>query len=279
MNLQTAPYREAFLILEGKVKEAGDYALREQTKITRSFKTDGSVLTETDLYIDRFLRQEILRLFPEACIVSEESERIHHPEKANLTFVIDPIDGTDSYSQGMSGWCVGVGILGEDHRPQGGFLYAPSWGNRLEEGSFLSAVPGRPLLRNGEVFRRQKQNSRQAMISSSLYRRALRSEELAEALRKLRFDFRSIGSSLIHLVAPLLHSATAGLISPDLYSWDMAASHGILLHAGLSLSPVSGQPYRYPSPLTEKGSNGIVVSGDEEFIELVRTCFSQAGIS
>ena len=77
------------------------YARLKQKNVKRNFKSDGSVLTEIDLYISHEISKTIKHLFPDANIISEEEESPFDDEKP-YTFILDPIDGTDVYSQGMA---------------------------------------------------------------------------------------------------------------------------------------------------------------------------------
>ena len=56
--------------------------------------------------------------------MTEEAARPFDPNR-RYTFTIDPIDGTDVYSQGMTGWCVSVGLQDRNLRPMAGIVYAP----------------------------------------------------------------------------------------------------------------------------------------------------------
>ena len=52
------------------------YARARQKNIKREFKSDGSVLTETDLYISKEISKMIKKLFPFANVISEEEESV-----------------------------------------------------------------------------------------------------------------------------------------------------------------------------------------------------------
>lgn len=110
--------------LANAVEEAGLYAKKQQSKIHRSYKSDGSVITNTDLAISERILSVVSSLFPEANIISEETLTPFDRE-APYTFVLDPIDGTDVYSQGMPSWAVALGILDKKRKPVGAYISAP----------------------------------------------------------------------------------------------------------------------------------------------------------
>ena len=88
---------ERLQIISEEIRKAGEYAFRMQKSVHRSFKADGSVLTETDLAISHRITSLIHELFPHALVISEEEEAKGQID-AEWTFVLDPIDGTDVYS-------------------------------------------------------------------------------------------------------------------------------------------------------------------------------------
>lgn len=109
------------------VKEAGRMGLNFQRRIQfhgREFKDDGWVVTEAGRLIEDFLCEKIGALFADCNFVTEERFRDFTDGK-ELTFVIDPIDGTDSFSNGMHNWSISVGVLDKNLVPIGGIVYAP----------------------------------------------------------------------------------------------------------------------------------------------------------
>ncbi|MBN1579777.1 MAG: hypothetical protein JXA89_03680, partial [Anaerolineae bacterium] len=127
------------------VRAAGSIALDAQRSMSyadRGYKGDGSVITKTDKQVEDDLFERISRLYPGANILTEETSRFFNPHKP-YTFAIDPIDGTDVYSQGMAGWAISVGLLDRDLEPIAGIVFAP----RLE--LMLFADVGKPATLNG----------------------------------------------------------------------------------------------------------------------------------
>ena len=132
------------------VAACGAWAKSMQTSVHRSYKSDGTPVTEVDLEVSRRIVEHIEANFPHCNIVSEESIEPFDPS-AEWTFVLDPIDGTDVYSQGLPCWAVALGILDCDRNPVGAMISAPRWGLG-EENLFVRLDPGGRLLINGEPF-------------------------------------------------------------------------------------------------------------------------------
>lgn len=127
------------------IEEMADYACETQHEVVRTYKDDGSVLTNTDLYISSTICDVIRTLFPEANIVTEESLN-EFDDHAEMTFVLDPIDGTDVYSQGSPAWCISLGILDRNHKCVGAMVNAPRFGLSRDQGLFFRQDPGKGVV-------------------------------------------------------------------------------------------------------------------------------------
>ncbi len=81
---------------------AAEVALRafhEETASTK--KADGSIVTETDLAVERRLLEELARQRPRDAVLSEESGAIGSGARR---WILDPIDGTWWFAHGMPSW-------------------------------------------------------------------------------------------------------------------------------------------------------------------------------
>ncbi len=219
------------------VEDAGLYAKEMQGEIHRSYKSDGSVITETDLAISKRILSVVSSLFPEANIISEETLTPFDPE-APYTFVLDPIDGTDVYSQGLPSWAVALGILDKDRKPVGAYISAPRWGIGCES-LFVRLDPGAPLLINGEEWKvsGDKDRPRQITMGSS----GQRLLDFSAYHGKIRI----FGSSILHMLAPVIYSHTQGCVNQSCFVDDIVASHAVLLACGMDIQYVDGKAFVY----------------------------------
>jgi len=111
--------------------------------ITTNFKQDGSVVTNTDFYIEDQIRNSIKANFPEHGIWGEEREPVN--PNSSFKWVIDPIDGTFGYSRGVPLWGSLVGLLLDDN-PIYGYLRLPILGNIWISGdNHVACLNGVPL--------------------------------------------------------------------------------------------------------------------------------------
>lgn len=229
---------DPFIELEEEVKKAGKRAALLQRNVLRDYKHDGSVLTEADLEINKTLSGTIQHLFPEANIIAEEQETPFVSGR-EWTFTLDPIDGTDAYSQGLPGWCVAVGIHNSELEPVGGIISAPRWGIDPQLGLYISRVPGSEDPGPNEIPNAGESGGRATslMIGSKVHK---------------RYDFssypgkiRSIGSSILHALSTFIYSDVAAAVLTPLYIWDLSAAHGIFRNRGVEALFSDGSKAHY----------------------------------
>lgn len=107
------------------IKKAGEIALKEQSSLKIHKKPDGSIVSSGDLATSKFLEEELLKLYPDHSIYSEENYSV---PKLSKVIVIDPIDGTESYVRKQYTWSILVGFI-NGNELIGGVVYQPSSGD------------------------------------------------------------------------------------------------------------------------------------------------------
>ena len=95
-------------------------------------------VTEADHAADDFLRTEIAKRFPEHGIVTEETES-DDDDPREVTWVVDPLDGTTNFLHGMPVFASMVAAL-ERGRPVAAAIYTPRIGGA--EGRVLHGRSG-----------------------------------------------------------------------------------------------------------------------------------------
>ncbi len=220
-------------------RQAGDNALLRQKAYDfnrRELKIDGSVVTETDRETEEYLCAAITERFPHVNFVTEEYARDFDPSR-RWTFIIDPIDGTDNFSQGAHAWCISLGLLDERMQPRAGMVYAP----RLD--LFLFAdIDGRLEINGNQApdFPPvEDMNALSGLVVSSRIHNFL-------DLRTFPGKLRSLGSAALHLTFPVCYPGLIGAIQDTLtYAWDIAGAHAILQAQGYRISYLDGSPLDY----------------------------------
>ncbi|MFK7763167.1 MAG: inositol monophosphatase [Roseobacter sp.] len=74
-------------------------------------------VTEADRDVERHIRAQITKAFPEDGIVGEEDE--DKPSQSGFTWVIDPIDGTANFVAGIPVWTVVIAVVHQDQTEVG----------------------------------------------------------------------------------------------------------------------------------------------------------------
>ena len=72
-------------------------------------KSDASPVTEADERADALIAKGLKAAFPEIPAVTEE-QAASHGVKADVFFLVDPLDGTREYSEGRDDWAVHVAL-------------------------------------------------------------------------------------------------------------------------------------------------------------------------
>lgn len=246
------------------VKEAGALALEEQRRLDfsdRRYKDDESVITEADREVEELLCQRIGAHHPAANIITEESRHPFDPSKRR-TFAVDPIDGTDVFSQGMPGWCVSIGLLDQDLAPVAGIIFAP----RLD--LLLVADVGGPVILNGSELPHPDPPDpisvrSNLMVTSRIHKNL----DLSGYVGKIR----GIGSAALHLVYPLIYPAVIGALEgPGAHIWDIAAAHALNRAQGRDLVYLNGEPITYQTMLNGGPAQDVIMSGAEPIVETLR---------
>lgn len=258
----------AFQDLVEAVIRCGDLAETLQGGIDRDRKDDGSVITEADHRVNDLLIETLQRLYPGAGIISEESEASGKPAGEDHIFVIDPIDGTDAYSQGLPGWCIALAMLDTGYTPVGGIIYAPRWGSRGDRKTLLILEPGERATCNGEPLqslpRENPEPKRsQIMVSSRTHRKL--------NLSAFPGKIRTVGSAILHLVSPLLYDGIIASVQTSCYIWDIAAAYAFLEKTGYRLEYLSGGTPDYFSLANRIQTGDFLLSGSKEGIGTLRS--------
>jgi len=111
--------------LEHIIREAGSIALShfnnlQQLKISK--KSPRDFVTEADIAVESFLKDTLTQQYPQFGFWGEESGQ---SENQSSRWVVDPIDGTHSFSKGQYFWAISV-ALEVDRDIILGVVYAPA---------------------------------------------------------------------------------------------------------------------------------------------------------
>ncbi len=236
--------------LRALLQDAGAASLRHFGDGSPRKKADGTWVTDADLAAEAILLESLRRDWPEDAIDSEERGSI--PGTGGARWVVDPLDGTSAFTEGLAHWGPTIARIvptptGE--RVEVGALWLPRLGEHFhyEEGrGWFNGVPLAPL-RPGSA-------SRVLYLPSGFH-------------RHYRVDFvgktRCLGGTAAHLALVARGSALAAIVAPGWSIWDTAV--------GLSLiEAVGGRALRLPdcAPLDPFRDTGVAfVAGEAGAVE------------
>lgn len=83
-------------------------------------KSGGDPVTEADVTVDRLLREELLEA--DEGWLSEETRDDSTRLQRRRVWVVDPLDGTREFVQGIPEWCVSIALVEEGEAVAGGIL-------------------------------------------------------------------------------------------------------------------------------------------------------------
>jgi myo-inositol-1(or 4)-monophosphatase len=112
-------------VLETIIREAGDIAMQyfkdlDNVGITK--KSPRDLVTDADVAVEVYLKEALYKAYPEYGFWGEESGQ---SDDQSSRWIVDPIDGTHSFSRGQYFWSISV-ALEIDQELIVGSVYAPA---------------------------------------------------------------------------------------------------------------------------------------------------------
>ena len=233
-------------------RSAGAVLMDRYERLERiDYKTARDVVTEADHLSEELIISAIRERFPGDAILAEESgSHGAAPGNAGRIWVIDPLDGTVNYANGLPMFCVSIGLV-VDERPTLGVVLDPT-----RDETFAATFDGPATLNGRPIHVSAKDKLTDYVISLSLAGRSIASR--ARALRKEIRISRSMGSAALALAYVGNGRFDAFVQETSLSAWDIAASGLIAERAGAVVSAFDGSRW-YDSARPPRGA-GIVAA-------------------
>jgi myo-inositol-1(or 4)-monophosphatase len=208
-------------------------------------KSERDVVTEVDHLSEELIISAIRAEFPDDAFLAEESGKTdarpaaHPPTPAapvvDRMWVIDPLDGTVNYANGIPVFCVSIALV-IDGKPRVGVIHDPA---RRE---LFSAVAGHGATLDGLAIRLPgKERLIDAVVSMSLPRRGFARRE-AHIRKQVRVT-RDLGSAALELAYVANGRFDAFIQYRGLHGWDIAAAGLIAQEAGATVTAPNGGPW------------------------------------
>ncbi|KAK3584199.1 hypothetical protein CHS0354_035280 [Potamilus streckersoni] len=211
------------------------------------YKGVQNLVSEADKDTEKLIRCEIAERFPNDAIMGEEYGLERQDKDSGYIWIIDPIDGTNCFLNGMPSWCVSIALAKGDKLVCGA-VYDPNAGElffaEAGKGAFINHKPVKPRpdvsLTNTFFAMGYKIGvSRQNVLTKM------------EAIMNLNGNIYRNGSGALMTVYAGC-SRVAGFYEEHINSWDAAAGYLFAVEAGAYTS-------NYYTPDTLLNGNSILI--------------------
>jgi myo-inositol-1(or 4)-monophosphatase len=195
------------------------------------------VVTEVDHLCEDLIMRAVRQRYPNDHFYAEEIGEVAAAGKvkSGRVWIVDPLDGTINYANGIPFFCVSIALAAEG-RPVLGVVHDPS---RNE--TFAGAVDG-PSLRNGEPIRVGDKELLEDLVVTLAVGGRGTVRKRRDALRSIRAH-RSMGSAALTLSYVACGRFDIYAQSAGLSAWDVAAAGLIAERAGAAISSLDGKPW------------------------------------
>lgn len=211
-------------------RSAGALALayfRDFTSLTVHSKGVQDMATEADINTENLIRDAVDRHFPQDAFLGEESSDSFRLHAGKGTWVVDPIDGTQPFVNGIPSWCISIAYV-EGRHIRLGVVFDPT-SNEL-----FAAQEGAGASRNGTPIEASTARSVKEGLVSMGYSNRVTPEATLEPLSRLMHAhgmYHRSGSGALSL-AYVASGRLIGYFEPHMNAWDFAAGALLVREAG-----------------------------------------------
>ncbi|MDJ0557231.1 MAG: inositol monophosphatase family protein [Microcoleaceae cyanobacterium MO_207.B10] len=248
----------------------GNQLLKDFGNVHADEKADGSLVTKSDKWADREIREAIANTFPTHGVLTEETQQIFPSNE--WCWIIDPLDATTNFAKGVPIWGTSMGLFYRGN-PVFGYVHLPPlrqsyYGFYYDKNKFFFTKPPitRAFLNHSPI-----EPIQDTITSNHLFNLCSRSIEI---LPELPTKIRMLGMASYNFLLVACGASIGGVeATPKI--WDIAASWVIAKAAGAVWIPLVsedifplkiGKNYlQYPFPTLVVGNQKLV----SDFLPLV----------
>lgn len=211
------------------IKEAGQLALdyfHRLGTLTIKHKGEQDMASEADLNVEMLIRNRLSSRFPEDAFLGEETGRTEFSAGQGV-WVVDPIDGTQPFINGLSGWCVSIAFV-LNGKLEMGLVYGPA------RGELFQGYRDQPATLNGNPI--QVGNAKRLVdgILGVGYSPRIQPDEFLPLFSRLlnqgsMFYREGCGALALCYVAA---GRLIGYVEPHINSWDCLGALAVVQAAG-----------------------------------------------
>ncbi len=243
-------YSEEAAVAERAAKEAGSIIMRLfKGKYDVHEKSKNNPVTSADLAANRKIREIILDRFPHDGWLSEEDKDSAQRLSLSRVWVVDPIDGTKEFIEGVPQFAVSIGFV-VDGCPKVAVVFNPA------EDRFYQAAAGQGAYLNQQPIRVTQRNDVDG---------ALLLVSRSEPQRKFqvfvnRCEIKPVGSIAFRLAKVAGGDGDGTLTFRSIREWDICAGILMVQEAGGKAVDGNGSPLLFNRQ--EARHRGVVAAND-----------------
>jgi myo-inositol-1(or 4)-monophosphatase len=226
-------------------RRAGALLIDSYERLERiDYKSKRDVVTNADYASEHLVIDAIKARYPDDAILAEESGEhagvLRDDGSHNgRMWVIDPLDGTVNYANGIPFYCVSIGLVVDD-RPTVGVVLDPA-----RDDCYTATADGLAMLDGGPIRASAKEALSDYVVSLAVIGRGglMRERRIAPMIR----IHRRMGSAALALAYVANGRFDALVQNGGLSPWDVAAAGLIAERAGAVVTDLRGGPWWDPT--------------------------------
>ncbi|MCX7082416.1 MAG: inositol monophosphatase family protein [Methylococcales bacterium] len=242
-------------LLEDIVREAGTIALtyfNDLKNVEVNKKSPRDFVTAADVAVEAFLKKTLTEKYPEYGFWGEESGQ---SDNQTNRWIVDPIDGTHSFSRGQYFWAISVALEINQELIMG-VVYAPALND------FYCAEQGKGAIKNGlAISVSSVDNLAESMVATGFacLRSYLEDNNLQRfaKIAQSTTGQRRFGSAAVDLCL-VADGQVDAFWEQELNLYDVAAGALIAKEAGATLTDFQGNVGVFPKQIL--ATNGLILN-------------------
>jgi len=251
------------------LKKAGEIQKKNFQNI-ESFKLKekiSSIVTEVDFQCDRVIIETISKNYPDHNILTEENGFID--KQSDLTWVVDPLDGTSNYVAGLSWFGVLISIL-ENNVPVMSGAYLP-----IEEKLYFAEKGKGSFLNEKKLTVRDSKLENSLVAFSTDYTADTEYLEMGIDIYKMLVT-KSRNVRATNCLVDLLNvpeNKFGGCINLFSGIWDIAAPYLIIKEAGGVIKDLQGNDILFKPNAEMLNENYPIIAGTNSVVKSIMNRF------
>ena len=250
--------------LEAIIRQGGRMILNFQNPKVFDKGHHADFVTEADLAVQNFLLEQLARAYPTAKLFAEEKD--DNVLTDDLTFSIDPIDGTTNYFRNRRCSMISIGAV-EGRRPVFGALYDPY------HDELYTAQRGKGAFCNGQRLQVSNTPLNHAIVSfgTAPYYEWLfdiTARTVGMLLPRIA-DIRRSGSACIDL-CDVAAGRSDAMVEWTLQPWDYCAGTLLIEEAGGVTGNITGGPVTFEKGIPYMAANPRIFEELQSLLQALR---------